>query len=77
MVEFQSQISNLADLAFCYVRPAWAGSCGCKSRHKWITANAAKRNCVRVTERGYAAFRRPPHYGAGGRPSAGCRFSRG
>ena len=32
------------------VRPAWANSCGCKSRRKLITANQAKRNCIRVTE---------------------------
>ena len=35
-----------------FVRPAWAHSCGCKSRRKLITANEAKRNCVRATERG-------------------------
>ncbi|MFZ1901238.1 MAG: hypothetical protein WAU35_12170, partial [Azonexus sp.] len=29
-----------------------AHSCGCKSRRKLITANEAKRNCVRATERG-------------------------
>ena len=38
------------------VRPAWAHSCGCKSRHKMITANEAKRNCVRATERGEEAW---------------------
>ena len=38
------------------VRPAWAPSCGCKSRHKLITANEVKRNCVRVTERGEEAW---------------------
>ena len=32
------------------VRPAWAHSCGCKSRRKLITANEVKRNCMRVTE---------------------------
>ena len=37
--------------AFSLVRPAWAHSCGCKSRRKLITANEAKRNCV-ATERG-------------------------
>ena len=37
------------------VRPAWARSCGCKSRRKLITANEVKRNCVRVTERGKEA----------------------
>ena len=38
------------------VRPAWAHSCGRKSRHKLITANEVKRNCVRVTERGKEAW---------------------
>jgi len=38
------------------VRPAWAHSCGCKSRHKLITANEVKRNCARVTERGKEAW---------------------
>ena len=37
-------------------RPAWAHSCGCKSRRKLITANEVKRNCVRVTERGEEAW---------------------
>jgi hypothetical protein len=35
---------------FYVVRPAWAHSCGCKSRRKLITANEVKRNCVRATE---------------------------
>ena len=38
------------------VRPAWAHTCGCKSRRKLITANEVKRNCVRVTERGEEAW---------------------
>ena len=38
------------------MRPAWAHSCGCKSRRKLITANEVKRNCVRVTERGEEAW---------------------
>ena len=42
--------------AFCIVRPAWAHSCGCKSRRKLITANEAKRNCMRVTECGKEAW---------------------
>jgi hypothetical protein len=42
--------------AFCYVRPAWAHSCGYKSRRKLITANEVKRNRVRVTERGKEAW---------------------
>ena len=41
---------------FFSVRPAWAHSCGCKSRRKLITANEAKRNCARVTERGEEAW---------------------
>src|SRR3546814_11189751 len=44
------------DLRVFCVRPAWAHSCGCKSRHKLITANEAKRNCVRVTGRGKEAW---------------------
>ena len=38
------------------VRPAWAHSCGCKSRRKLITTNEVKRNCVRVTDRGKEAW---------------------
>jgi hypothetical protein len=38
------------------VRPAWARSCGCKSRRKLITANEVKRNCMRVTECGKEAW---------------------
>ena len=38
------------------MRPAWAHSCGCKSRRQLITANEVKRNCVRVTERGKEAW---------------------
>ena len=37
-------------------RRAGAHSCGCKSRHKLITASEAKRNCARVTERGEEAW---------------------
>ena len=32
------------------MRPAWAHSCGWKSRRKLITANEAKRNRMRATE---------------------------
>ena len=39
-----------------FVRPAWAHSCGCKSRRELITANEVKRNCVRATERGEEAW---------------------
>ncbi|RQM52493.1 hypothetical protein EHZ18_27465 [Burkholderia vietnamiensis] len=38
------------------MRPAWAHSCGCKSRHKLITANEVKRNCMRATECGEEAW---------------------
>ena len=41
---------------FVVVRPAWAHSYGCKSRRKLITANEAKRNCMRVTECGKEAW---------------------
>jgi hypothetical protein len=37
------------------VRPAWAHSCGCKFHRKLITANEAKRSCMRVTECGEEA----------------------
>jgi probable rRNA maturation factor len=39
-----------------FVRPAWAHSCGCKSRRKLITANEVKRNCERATDRGEEAW---------------------
>jgi hypothetical protein len=42
--------------ALFHVRPAWAHSCGCKSRRKLITANEAKRNCMRATECGEEAW---------------------
>ncbi len=38
------------------VRPAWAHSCGWKSRHELVTASEVKRNCVRATERGEEAW---------------------
>ncbi len=38
------------------MRPAWAHSCGCKSRRKLIMANEVKRNCMRVTECGEEAW---------------------
>ena len=38
------------------MRPAWAHSCGCKSRRKLATASEAKRNCGRVTDRGEEAW---------------------
>src|SRR6476660_9473850 len=39
-----------------FVRPAWAHSCGCKSRRELTTANEAKCNCGRVTDRGEEAW---------------------
>jgi hypothetical protein len=41
---------------FFLVRPAWAHSCGCKSRRELTTASEAKRNCGRVTNRGEEAW---------------------
>ena len=38
------------------VRPAWAHSCGCKSRRELVTTSEVKRNCVRATERGEEAW---------------------
>ena len=38
------------------VRPAWAHTCGRKSRRKLITTNEAKRNCMRATECGKEAW---------------------
>ena len=38
------------------MRPAWAHSCGCKSRRKLTTTNEVKRNCTRVTECGEEAW---------------------
>ena len=38
------------------VRPAWAHTCGCKSRCELVTASKVKRNRVRVTERGKEAW---------------------
>jgi len=37
------------------VRPAWALSCGCKSRRKETIPIEASRNCGRVTDRGKEA----------------------
>ena len=38
------------------VRPAWAHTCGCKSRRELITTNEVKRNCMRVIECGKEAW---------------------
>ena len=40
---------------FFYVRPAWAHTCGCKSRHELVTVSEVKRNCMKVTECGKEA----------------------
>ena len=42
--------------AFFLVRPAWAHTCGCKSRRELITTNEVKRNCMRATECGEEAW---------------------
>ena len=39
-----------------FVRPAWAHSCGCKSRRELATVSEVKRNCGRVTDRGEEAW---------------------
>ena len=38
------------------MRPAWAHTCGCKSRCELVTASKVKRNCMRVTECGKEAW---------------------
>ena len=38
------------------VRPAWAHTCGCKSRCELVTVSKVKRNRVRATERGEEAW---------------------
>lgn len=38
------------------MRPAWAYTCGCKSRCELVTVSKAKRSCVRATERGEEAW---------------------
>jgi len=38
------------------VRPAWAHSYGCKSRHELVPASEEKRNCMRGTECGEEAW---------------------
>ena len=55
MKNSEDRFSQGAGLKICslfLVRPAWAHSCGCKSHRELITANEAKRNCGRVTDRG-------------------------
>ena len=38
------------------MRPAWAHSCGCKSRRELVTVSEVKRNCTKVTECGKEAW---------------------
>ena len=38
------------------VRPTWAHTCGCKSRHELVTVSEVKRNCMRATECGKEAW---------------------
>jgi len=38
------------------VRPAWAYSCGWKSRRELVTTSEEKRNCMRVTDCGKEAW---------------------
>ena len=40
---------------FSIERPAWAQSCGCKSRRELTTVNEVKRNGIRVFEYGKEA----------------------
>ena len=47
----------LRSRAFFYVRPAWAHTCGCKSRCELVTVSKVKRNCERVTDRGESEAR--------------------
>ena len=49
-------ISTGASVPVFIVRPAWAHTCGCKSRCELVTVSKVKRNCVRVTERGEEAW---------------------
>jgi hypothetical protein len=52
-MDFAAPVSNVS---WYTERPAWAHSCGCKSRRKLITANEAKRNCLRATDGGKEAW---------------------
>ena len=46
----------MSEVALLFVRPAWAHSYGCKSRHKLVTVSEVKRNCMRVTDCGEEAW---------------------
>ena len=37
------------------MRPAWAHTCGWKSRHELVTVSEVKRNCMRATDCGKEA----------------------
>ncbi len=50
------RVATQAVAVLILVRPAWAHSCGCKSRRKLVTANEVKRNCGRATDRGEEAW---------------------
>jgi hypothetical protein len=49
------RVRRNAALSF-FVRPAWAHTYGCKSRHKLVTVSEVKRNCMRATECGEEAW---------------------
>ena len=49
-------ISTGASVPVFIVRPAWAHTCGCKSRCELVTVSKAQRNCVRASERGKEAW---------------------
>jgi hypothetical protein len=49
-------VSLIIETPYADVRPAWAHTCGCKSRCELVTVSKVKRNCVRVTERGKEAW---------------------
>jgi hypothetical protein len=55
-IEIHPGDGGLEGRRLCGVRPAWAHSYGCKSRHKQVTASEAKRNCMRATECGKEAW---------------------
>ena len=48
--------ANRGAVGFLSVCPAWAHTCGCKSRCELVTVSKVKRNCVRATERGKEAW---------------------
>ena len=49
-------LGQLFGVGLFVVHPAWAHSCGCKSRRKLITTNEVKRNCRRATACGKEAW---------------------